>query len=60
MEEGQQNAGKSKDGMGRVVWTCQQFPYLEMLLSDLDKEGREAGWIKVPSQVTVDGNNEAD
>ena len=32
----------------------------EMLLLEPDREEREVVWIKVPSHVTVDGNNEAD
>ena len=31
-----------------------------MILTELEREGRELVWIKVPSHVTVEGNNEAD
>eukprot|EP00670_Eutreptiella_braarudii_P017476 CAMPEP_0174349448 /NCGR_PEP_ID=MMETSP0811_2-20130205/6181_1 /TAXON_ID=73025 ORGANISM="Eutreptiella gymnastica-like, Strain CCMP1594" /NCGR_SAMPLE_ID=MMETSP0811_2 /ASSEMBLY_ACC=CAM_ASM_000667 /LENGTH=305 /DNA_ID=CAMNT_0015476833 /DNA_START=215 /DNA_END=1132 /DNA_ORIENTATION=+ len=35
-------------------------PIWEMILTELEREGRELVWIKVPSHVTVEGNNEAD
>ena len=32
----------------------------EQMLSELEREGREEMWIKVPSHIVVDGNHEAD
>ena len=35
-------------------------PIWELILSELEREGREILWIKVPSHVTIEGNNETD
>ena len=35
-------------------------PILEMLLSELEREGRGAIWPHMPSRVTVEGSNEAE
>ena len=36
------------------------FPLWEQLLDELDCTQRTIHWIKVPSHVTIEGNNEAD
>ena len=42
------------------MWTGQQCSMWEMLLTELQRKGREIIWIKVPSHVTIEGNDEAD
>ena len=36
------------------------IPIWELFLAELEREGRKILWIKVPSHVTITGNNEAD
>ena len=47
----------------RVVGSCapvSNIPIWEMMLSDVEREGHEVLWVKVPSHVTVEGTNEVD